>query len=158
MLDRLFSHVRMLIEQGRENEKTIWMKEIAKEMGQLKAAAAALGLLKLPECPETNRYQREMRRNLEAVTRWMDENAAMMNCKGQKTKQQDPAAGTALGSRPCRLKDKGCPENHQLDRCGVFRRLTAEQKLAVLQEKRMCIFCYKHQSNRDCFALSLIHI
>ena len=120
-------------------------KEIAKWMGQLEATAAALSLLKLPGCPETNRYQREMQRNLETVTRWMDENKAMMNYKGQKTESQNPTKGTAPGFRPCRMAAKGCKEHHQLDRCGVFSKMSSEQKLAALQERQLCVFCYKHQ-------------
>jgi len=32
--------------------------------------------------------------------------------------------------------------------------MLAEQKLAVLQEKQLCFFCYKHLSSQECFARS----
>ena len=115
MLDRLTRHVKMLIRQGREDETTRWIEEIAKWCGQLEATAAALALLKLPRCPEATRHREQMQQNLQAVTGWMKENAAMMNDKSQETKRRDPAKGATPGSRPCRLKDKGCQGNHQLD-------------------------------------------
>ena len=66
--------------------------------------------------------------------------------------QQNQRQGWNNSPPPCRMADKGCKENHKLDRCGVFGKLSAEQKLAALQERRLCIFCYKHQSIRDCYA------
>jgi len=42
------------------------------------------------------------------------------------------------------MEDKGCKESHRIEKCGVFNRMTAEQKLAAVQEKRLCLFCYKH--------------
>jgi len=60
--------------------------------------------------------------------------------------------GYANNPRPCRLADKGCKEAHRLDNCGVFGRMSAEQKLAVLQEKQLCLYCYKHLSSQECFA------
>ena len=84
----------------------------------------------------------------------MDENTAMMNYKGQKPESQNPAKGTAPGFRPCRMAAKGCKERHQLDRCGLFGRMSSEQKLAALQERQLCVFCYKHQSSQVCYAKS----
>jgi hypothetical protein len=66
--------------------------------------------------------------------------------------QQNQRQGWSNGPPPCRMADKGCKENHQMDKCGMFNKLSAEQKLAVLQEKNLCIFCYKHQTVRDCYA------
>ena len=61
----------------------------------------------------------------------------------QQSPRQQPQAqrqGWGNGPRPCRMADKGCKEIHRMDKCGVFGRMTAEQKLAVLQEKRLCLF------------------
>ena len=53
--------------------------------------------------------------------------------------------------RPCRLADKGCKESHAIIKCRVFSRMSAEQKLAVLQENQLCLFCYKHPTSQECF-------
>ena len=39
-----------------------------------------------------------------------------------------------------------------MEKCGVFARMTAEQKLAAAQEKRLCLFCFKHLTSQECFA------
>ena len=67
----------------------------------------------------------------------------------QRQYQQQPQnqrQGWDNSPPPCRMADKGCKENHRLDKCGIFGRLSSEQKLAALQEKRLCLFCYKHLS------------
>ena len=52
------------------------------------------------------------------------------------------------------MADKGCKDSHRIDKCGVFGRMSAEQKLGVLQEKQLCLFCYKHLNSQECFAKS----
>ena len=69
--------------------------------------------------------------------------------QAQRQYQQQPQAqrqGWGNSPQPCRMADKGCKENHKLDKCGIFGKMSSEQKLAALQEKQLCLFCYKHLS------------
>jgi len=58
-----------------------------------------------------------------------------------------PQAGVP---KPCRLAYRGCRENHKLDRCGMFGRMTGEQKLAIILDEQLCFFCFKHKASQEC--------
>ncbi len=43
--------------------------------------------------------------------------------------------------RPCKMQGKGCKESHM-----------TEKMLAELQGERMCLYCFRHRMEQDCFA------
>ena len=94
----------------------------------------------------------EAQQCLRTAARWLTDIETMMVAKMQETKRRDPTTRTTAKSRPCRMTDQGCKESHGLDRCGIFRSMSAERKLAVLQKEQICLGCYKHWNGRKCFA------
>jgi hypothetical protein len=50
------------------------------------------------------------------------------------------------------MAGQGCKENHPMDKCELLRKLTQEKMLVKLQEERMCLYCFWHRTDLECFA------
>jgi len=107
----------------------------------------------LPECPEVRRYLEETQRCIKMTMHWMEEIVVMMSTKA-RVGERDSAERTATRLKPCRMADKGCASNHLLDKCEVFGRLSAESRLAKLQEWRLCLYCFRHRAKEECYSRS----
>ncbi len=55
---------------------------------------------------------------------------------------------------PCVLGEL-CGGNHMPEVCQMFKRLTPEGRLAVIQTKQLCQFCFRHPDSQPCPSQSL---
>ena len=71
---------------------------------------------------------------------------------GQQKGVVNAASAVASGPpKPCRMAGQGCTESHMLLRCKMFGGLSSEQKMAKLQGWQLCLFCFKHRVDQECF-------
>jgi hypothetical protein len=50
------------------------------------------------------------------------------------------------------MAGQGCKESHLLTQCELFRKMTPERMLAKLQEMGLCLYCFKHPKDAECYA------
>jgi len=77
-------------------------------------------------------------------------NAAQAAALTAPTQPQLQRQGKQPG--PCRMADPGCTSSHLLDKCEVFKNSSAESRLAKLQGWRLCLCCFKHWADQECYS------
>jgi hypothetical protein len=50
----------------------------------------------------------------------------------------------------------GCSQKHGLDDCITFQRMTPKQRLDMVHQRELCLFCLRHLMGRECWSLKKV--
>jgi hypothetical protein len=76
-------------------------------------------------------------------------NAASMRVVRDNLDEQGP-----VWEGPCMMGDL-CGGSHAPEGCSLFMSLSSEDRLVVVQKKRLCYLCFRHADNQPCMLQSL---
>ena len=68
--------------------------------------------------------------------------------------RDDPEEQGPAWEKPCMMGDL-CGGSHAPEKCGLFMDLSPEDRLVVVQKKRLCYLCFRHADNQPCKLQSL---
>jgi hypothetical protein len=72
-----------------------------------------------------------------------------LNAIAEKIIREVPSARGATWEGPFILGDL-CWENHMPEACSMFKELIHGDRLAVIQRKQLCHFCFRHPDSQPC--------
>ncbi len=71
------------------------------------------------------------------------------NAAAAKILREAPSARSVVWEGPCELGDL-CGKSHMLEACSMFEELAPRDRLAVIQRKQLCHFCFRHPDSQPC--------